>query len=64
MPFDEAWRAALSLLPLPSSSHDRLYADRRTTLDALEATVEDWRLAYERRPARELARSVGSAVAA
>ena len=53
--FDEAWEVALAAIPPSTVGHNRSRADleREAIRAALDATREDWRLAYERRPPRE-----------
>jgi hypothetical protein len=48
-PFEAAWPTALSVLERPAATKAE-EDDRGRTLSALNATVADWQLAYERKP--------------
>jgi hypothetical protein len=49
-PFDVAWQRALAALPPVARKHAKV--ERSRTLSALEATRDDWELAFERLPPR------------
>jgi hypothetical protein len=49
IPFDDAWRTAISSLPAASGRED-LNGGRAITAWALEPTKSEWHAAYERRP--------------